>query len=249
MTGLVFLSLAALAASPSGASARQKPYADPGKESPYPTPPAPASPAPPATAGELSGWLARLAGETRPDVALDARLVRRLNVTRVGGGGDLALLMRDARPGWPSALRRAPFAAERARVEGLLPEAAKRARAGAKGSDGDARDLTRSAESLSKELVEQVAELTPTEYVQAKRFLERIERTAAALRAADVRQALAAADGLQKGVKTVAGLAAYLQRERLTLTPPLAGDEDAYLDLRRAITGYANGQPTRPAGK
>ncbi len=239
-----------LAAGPSAAPAHGNASTDPEppKASPYPTPALPASPDPGKLTGELNDRLRELRGAARPDVPVDARLLRRLNVTRAGGRGDLALLLRDARPGWPPALRAPAYAAERARVEALLPAGARRARAG-EGAAESARDLKRSVDSLLGTLRDRINDVSPAEYVEARRFLDRLKGAAEALRGADVRRELAAADGLSKGVKTVAGLAAYLDRERLALTPPLPGDEEAYRELARAVSAYATKEPVRPAGR
>jgi hypothetical protein len=96
-----------LAAGPSADPAHGNASADPEppKASPYPTPALPASPDPGKLTGELNDRLRELHGAARPDVPVDARLLRRLNVVRAGDRGDLALLLRDARPGWPPALR------------------------------------------------------------------------------------------------------------------------------------------------
>jgi hypothetical protein len=76
---------------------------------------------------ELNDGLVRLRGANRPDVAVDARLLRQLNVTRSGAECDPALLLRDAHAAWPPAFRKPTYADDRARIEKLLSDGAKRA--------------------------------------------------------------------------------------------------------------------------
>jgi hypothetical protein len=111
-----------------------------------------------------------------------------------------------------------------------------------------AADLDLLSKTLDERLLKQVTDLTPQEFVDGRRFVSRLHGAAAALRSPDIKATLAAAEAMPERVKTVAGLVDYLVRERLRLTPPLAGDEGAYRELGSATSIYS-GSPRKPAEK
>jgi hypothetical protein len=177
-------------------------------------------------------------GQAGPDVPLSAELFGHLHVMRAGGAGDVGLLRRAGRLPWPEALRAPAFEADRKRVSVLLPEGLKQAREGKVRAE-TVRELGRSVEGLGKELVNQVAELSPSQYIAAKRFHLRLEGAVAVLGEKDVQGLLEAADGLAGGGRTVAKLVRYMGDKGLRFAPALEGDEAAYAELQRAFAAYA----------
>jgi hypothetical protein len=177
-------------------------------------------------------------GQSGPEVPLDAGLLGRLNVTRAEAGGDVGLLRKAGRLPWPRALQDPAFAAPRQRVDALLPEAVKQAREGKPRAE-TGRELGQALDGLGRELANQVNELTPTQYIEAKRFHKRLEAAAAALAGKDARGLLEAADGLAVRGRTVDRLVRYMREQGLRFAPALEGDEEAYLALERAFAAYA----------
>jgi hypothetical protein len=197
---------------------------------------------------DLNARLAQLRDAAGPEAALDARLVRRLNVTRPGNNMDPALLLRDGRVEWPKSLRDPAYADGRKQVDALLSELAKRAR-----GDGvtvqQARDFADAIKVLNDLLLKQIADISPGEYVESKRYLNRLDAVRQILRAPDLRAVLDAADRLHAKVRTMGGLLKFLDSERLELTNPLPGDEDAYRQLDRALRAYAKKPAEAARGK
>jgi hypothetical protein len=174
------------------------------------------------------------------DVPLDARVVQAVNVTRGQGTGSLAMLRTGKGLRWPVALQAGVFEAARKRVETALPQAAKQAEAG-KVPPATVEDLRTAVARLRQVLGEQINEYTPTEYIEAARFLARLDDTARALQAPDVHDYLIATREV-RAAKTVAELVRYMADHRLQFAPATPGGEEAYQTLYGAVTDHSRGR-------
>jgi hypothetical protein len=197
----------------------------------------------------LNAWLLKLQDLPEkgagPRVALDARLLVRINVTRIDGNGGLALLRKGGQLDWPATLKGAAFDAERVRVDSLLPDAVKQAKEG-EVKPRTVEQLNQAREKLVGSLADGVNDLTPSQYIEARRFLYLLGDALKVLQEKDVRGTMAAAAGLPGKCKTVAELAQYMTDSKLRFAPALGGDEAAYVELERALGTYARGALSRP---
>jgi hypothetical protein len=192
---------------------------------------------------DLNARLRRLKGVDRPDVPLDAAVLRKVSVSRRGSGWDLGPLMRGGQWQWPTALRAPAFASERTEVNEILPAAVKSAHAAPAGGAGSVKSLRAAIETMHKVLRARAGDYKVPDYSEANRFLTRLESASQALLWPDATKDLAAADALAVSVKSVAELIAYMDQNRQELKAPLPGDEEAYQQLDRALAAYD------PAGK
>jgi hypothetical protein len=137
------------------------------------------------------------------------------------------------------------YASERSEVDETLPKAVKSARATPAGGAGSVKSLKAAAEALRKVLRDRASNYKVPEYFEANRFLMRLDSAAQALLWPDATKDLAAADALAGSVKTVAELVAYMEQNRQELTAPLPGDDEAYLQLSRALAAYGPAKKTK----
>jgi hypothetical protein len=184
-------------------------------------------------------WKRQARGEVGPDAPVPAGLLGHLNVVRAGAAGDVALLRRAGRLPWPKTLQAATFEAARKRVDAALSGAAKQAKEGELRAAA-VREAGQAVEGLGQELANQINELTPTQYIEARRFHKRLETTAAALADQDVRQQIKEADELAVRGRTVAKLVRYMADKGLEFAPAVEGDEASYVQLHRIFAAYAD---------
>ncbi len=186
--------------------------------------------------------LAREQGRGRrgPHIDLDEALLRRISVAPEGAGGSMGLL-RDggADLPWPASLRRAEFGTARKALEQALSQAVQEARTKGRISYAVHQNVLTAQTRLSEALDRKVKELTPTEYVQARRFLNQLNEPIKALshvKAGNFFNQKWTARG-----KTVAELVEHVSREGLKIAPAAPGDEEAYRKLLNALTAYDAG--------
>jgi len=211
----------------------------PGQQNPYTQRPVPIAEASQPSNAKLNARLAELKairakGGVVPEKDLDAKLLRRINVMRIKDGVDLSLLRISGPLPWPSTLQASAYAAGRKQVETLLPEAAKQLKKG-EFKEQTISDLTRAVNGLGEKLNQEINEMPPTEFLEARRFLRGLKETAEVLRKPNVRELYAENEDLAKECNTVASLLRYLEKKELQFALPSPGDEAAYRELERAL--------------
>ncbi len=213
----------------------------------FPAGPAPASPLPDIHGGkalnDLLDYLkARQGKDSLPAKDLPPSLLGHINVTTAEGGHH-GVLKHAGRLPWPEALRDRGYAAERKRVEQLAVEAVAQAKSDGRLQEPTVRELTAAVDGLRKRLTEQINELTPAQYIEAKRFLNSVGAGCKALERKDAanffNQTYAA-----KG-RTVAELVQYMTDNRLRFAPAVPGDEAAYQALYAALQATARALPQK----
>lgn len=201
------------------------------------------------SAEALNGLLAEIgklpAGNARVELKEDAR--RRINVSR-GNGRDIGLLKHAKRLGWPMVLRQAEYKTARDQVDALLPRAAEQARKG-KVDAAILTDLSKSEETMQQQLMEQVGDISPIQYIEAKRFLVRLGRLLKTLAEPDVDVYFKLTDQLAARGKTVDELVKFMTEKKLLFAPAVEGDEDAYVVLHKALLAYRTGLRRNAPGK
>jgi hypothetical protein len=120
-------------------------------------------------------------GELRgPLVPLDEETLRHINLTTgttVAGSG----LFRDGgKLQWPFALSKPQFAGERATIDQLAPHIVKEAVSGGI-NDSTLSDLNTAVESLRNKVDDAVKELSPSQYIQASRYVTELKNTVRAM--------------------------------------------------------------------
>jgi len=162
-------------------------------------------------------------------------VVSRISVTDGTNTGVLSQLGRTDRTQWPFALRAPDFKKEREQIDRLMGDAMGQARSG--GAEfNTVRDIQGSIERMQDELRNQIKEMTPNDYIQSKRFLNDLARTARALgepNAADM-----VSGKWQPDVATVDQLVASMTKRGVQFAPARRGDEAAYSALFQALRAF-----------
>jgi RNA polymerase sigma factor (sigma-70 family) len=194
----------------------------------------------------------RAQGSSGPTVALDAVVLKRINVAAGRRAGNVGLLKNEGKLTWPPALLSAklPPRAEdlRQHINALLPDAISQAVNGRV----DARvlqELHHSLGALQASLAEAVSRIPPNQYIEARRFLNNLDEGLRAL--AQPQVGLYFTDKYAAKGRTVPELVEYMTQEGLVFAPAVAGDEAAYVALHRALAAYevaARGQSRSERG-
>jgi hypothetical protein len=171
-----------------------------------------------------------------PPINLDDDTLRHLNVTGFQGKGNPGLLKNEGRLNWPLALRGPQFKAERELLNDLAPSVYDQAIAGR--VDGTTLEsMTNAVKKLSQTLAENIKDLTPAHYSEARRFLSNFDDALALLR-----QPGAGDYFTQKAPKgkTILDLVQHMSSKGLQFAPATAGDEPAYVAVHRALAALAS---------
>jgi hypothetical protein len=221
----------------------QNPYQN-GPQNPYgPNPYAHREPATKIWSGAmLNNELQTLKGRLRkggaiPNTPVDAKLLSQVNLARGEKGINLGLLRYADKLAWPTALKQAPFAADRNTIEKTLPDAANQARKGP-AVQSATEPLRLAAKRLSRRLDDQVGELTPIQFMEARRFLTQMQVAIDELHDPDVTTLFELQEQLIR-CKTLAGLIAFMTEEKLEFGPCVAEGRTAYQDLHRILRDTA----------
>jgi hypothetical protein len=171
-------------------------------------------------------------GTVTSTVALEPELLRQVNVT-TGSGGNVTILRGKSWQNWPRALLTPDGAPARQQLDQLIPQALRQAQAGAGVDPTVLRKSEEALAGLQTGLVRQVNDLTPAEYIEAKRYLYQMTEAVKALQqpnAANLLDGRSAPRG-----RTVEELVKHMSGQGLRFGPALPGDESSYLKLYEAL--------------
>ena len=138
---------------------------------------------------------------------------------------------------WPETLKAGTYETERTRIEKRIPQAVDQAKKGEVAA-AVTGELSTALKKLHERLDEHVDELTPDQFLEAKRYLRRLDWAVKALRQKRVRDYFTAVVEIPVKCPTVRDLVQYLTEKKLRFAPAVMGDETAYVDLHKAMTEY-----------
>lgn len=180
-------------------------------------------------------------------VPLAEDVLKHINLTAgTGGTGSVALFKSESLQ-WPTALLRPEFEKEVKVLNARIPDAKSQARLNGSVEVGTLDEIKKNTERLHDTLVKNVSEMTPSDYIEAKRYLNMLSDAVKALSDPNVGKYLTGAFGA-KG-KTVAELVSNMtQGQGLEFAPATPGDEPAYRALYQALLtyDYTLSQPAAP---
>jgi hypothetical protein len=171
---------------------------------------------------------------------LDEELLRRINVTAGKSPGNVGLLKNDGKLNWPVAIRslkpRDKIDDLRRQISSLLPETINQAVNG-KVDPMSLKELIRATDEMQDLLTQNVTNLPPGQYMDAKRFLSGLDDGVKLLQQPDA--GLYFTQKYTARGKTVPELVQNMTKTGLLFAPAVAGDEAAYVALHRALVAYA----------
>jgi hypothetical protein len=178
-------------------------------------------------------------GAVGPEVRLDGAALQRVNVVSGAAAGSAGLL-RTSRLDWPALLGQDQFEEDRARVEGLVAEAAAQAAVGRvqgrtlQELDDALARLERKLRALTRTTPDE--DMRPSELVRANRFVGQLRDTRRLLQEPDA-GAYVRGQYAARG-QTAAELVQSMTRQGLRFAPATGGSEAGYLALHRALAAY-----------
>jgi hypothetical protein len=178
-----------------------------------------------------------------PQVILDEDVLKKINVTSGKSNGNVGVLKSVAegrRLNWPLALLDLQPAEKNAEMrkeaEALAQEAVQQAING-KPDANILKQLNGLVKEMNGTLQKNSSEITPSQYIEAKRFLNNFGDALEVLRQPEAgnyfTQKYAA-----KG-RTVNDLVKYMTEQGLQFAPAVSGEEAAYVSLQRAMANYS----------
>jgi len=192
------------------------------------------------------------ASTRKPSIPLDPELLSRIKFTDGRNKGDVTLFAQGPKIDWPFALQGQEFKQNRAKVESLSAAVVRQAQAGDV-DVGTIKSIQGITLAMQADLKSQVEELTPSDYMTAKAFLNDLYKGARGLAEPNASAALSRS---KPQVSTVDQLVAMMTRQGLRFAPAKDGDEAAYTSLYQSLRAYDAGtsqmvaqSPPRPIGR
>lgn len=175
-------------------------------------------------------------GRRGPTIPLDEETLKSINVTTGANTGSLGVLRDNGRLHWPLELTRSDYEQERRRLDDLAAKAYRQA------TDGTVdpnvlQEMNNAIDSLQTRLRRSVADVSPSDYMKARRYLSDLDSAVRVLEDPNAskyaNRKLAAKGG------TVSDLVSEMTNQGLRFAPAVAGDEGAYVALHRALASYS----------
>jgi hypothetical protein len=201
---------------------------------------------------DLEGMHAR--GASIREVRLAPEVLEHLNVTPTAGDANFALLKDGGKLRWPMAWHRQPLAAASAERRTALESALQDVLTQAKKEPPDpdrVNELRRDLKGLQRLLKDKIADVSPSTYIEAHRYLTQLDGALKVLERGEATRYVNGAYTLDPAkIKTVPDLVAFMAEKGLRFAPAVASDESAYQALHRALVAcdVGNAPPEAAAG-
>jgi hypothetical protein len=174
-----------------------------------------------------------------PNVGLAESTLEHVNVTGGTSAGNVGLLKDGVKLAWPETLQEARFATVSKRLTRNLQLAVSTLKDHEPVPSATMKDVRGDFRALNDKLNESADDLSPSQYIEARRFLNQLGASIKAL--ADPRAANYFDDAWKARGKNVAELVAHLTWEGLTFAPAAPGDEPGYRALYQALRAFEGG--------
>lgn len=166
------------------------------------------------------------------DMVLDSQILGRIRFCSLKGE-DGRLLSYEHNLRWPEFLKSDSFDQPRQRVEQLFAQTVQQARCKERVDVDKVQDLKAQLGQMSNILKSAVAEITPIQYIQARRFLNYLDEGVKLLEDPQVGRHVA--QFRVAGARTVRELLQHMNTQALQFAVAPPGEEDAYLQLYQML--------------
>jgi hypothetical protein len=175
-------------------------------------------------------------GARGPTIPIDPGIVKQLVVTTGKDNGNIGLLKDVNSLEWPEALDGQPAQKD---LNQLLQDATAEAAAKGKAPAKMVTQINKLTEALDTDLSQKYrkSQLDTADFLEGKRFLDRVREAATALKQPGVGKMLAGTMGPQGD--TVDEIVSSMSSKGLTFAPCQPGHENAYVAVHRAFVNYA----------
>jgi hypothetical protein len=174
-------------------------------------------------------------GQFGPDVPLPPDVLRHINVTTGTTYGGVGVLRDGGKLTWPFTLRQPIFDDQRNTLSKLFVQAVQQAPSGQ--IDITLLDnLGKSLKELQRAVDARVDDLSPSQYIEASRYVRELKSGYQVLQSSDVAKYFRPSWTPQG--TTVGALIQQMTKEGLTFAPATSGDETYYTSLHRSLVDY-----------
>ncbi|HWG47885.1 MAG TPA: hypothetical protein VN688_34295 [Gemmataceae bacterium] len=181
---------------------------------------------------------AQTRGTVGPDVPLAPDVLKHINLTTGTTYGGTGLLKDGGKLSWPYALRQSMFDTERTTLNEQMRQAVKQAQSG-EVSVEVLNDVGASLKQLGTTIDAHVADLTPSQYIQATRYVRELKESYKVLQQNDVAKYFRPERTAQGS--TVAELVRQMTQQGLRFGPAVSGEETYYTSLHQSMVDYDMG--------
>jgi hypothetical protein len=185
-------------------------------------------------------------GVRGPNISLDEDMLKRINLTS-GVGGSIGILKDGGKLQWPLPLQNKEFDESRKRMDGYTVELVKGLKFNNAPDVATLKDMQADLKRLNDSLTKNVGDLSPTQFIEAKRYLNHLEDAIKALQDPNVGNFFTQ-KWSAKG-KTVAELIKHMSDQGLRFAPAAPGDEPSYRGLYQAFNAFDAGVAQLTAGR
>jgi hypothetical protein len=168
---------------------------------------------------------------------IDRGVLGHLNLTN--GKGHAGIFRNQGRLEWPQELQTSTYQDERKLLDASIPVALREVVNGTV-NPRTLEDLNRLTLALRQKLKARVAEIAPSSFVEAGRFLDYLEEGLRLLNQPKAVEQLAATLGDKD--MSIGQVVQYMRDNALRFAPAMTGDEPAYVAMHRALVGYHSGR-------
>ncbi len=176
-----------------------------------------------------------------PNLPLDEDALKHINLT-TGTSGNIGMLKDDGKLSWPLPLQEAQFTESRDRLTRNLRHAV----SDLKGKDAvqtpTLKDINNDFKTLTDKLSDSANELSPAQYIEAKRYLNQLSSAIKAL--SDPKANNYFNNTWNAKGRNAAELVAHMSKEGLIFAPAAPGDEGAYSGLYQVLRAFEAGVQT-----
>jgi hypothetical protein len=184
-------------------------------------------------------------GTKGPSVPLDPEVLQSINLTPADSRANAGLLKDGGKLQWPPSLQAAELNDNRTRLSRTMEEAFQKLKfnPNAPVPPGLVKDMQTDLGRLSEQLNDSVGDLSPSQYIEAKRYLNQVGNAVAALSDPKVGAYFNPNQNWaqQAKISNVAELVKHLSRSGLRFAAATPGDEPAYNALYRALSDFDAG--------
>jgi hypothetical protein len=174
-----------------------------------------------------------------PDIPLDDELLKRINLVGAGSSGSVGLFKDRGRLSWPLVLQAPAYDAARTNLTVLVSDAVDQLRLNNPVSAANLRDMNADVRRMNEALLRSAGEVSPSEYIEARRYLGNLESAIKALQDPDAGNQLN--QNWLAHARNVAELVDFMAQKGLHFGPAGSGDEPAYKTLYQRLLAYDSG--------
>jgi hypothetical protein len=173
-----------------------------------------------------------------PNIPLEDETLKGINLTDGSSRGNIGLLKDGGKVNWPLPLLENQYDEARKRLSKNLMWAVQQLKEKDPLDKSTLRDIQADYKTLNERLAASVSDLSPSQYIESRRFLNQLGEAVRALE--DPKAGNYFSSWSPKG-KNVAELLNHMLKEGLKFAPATGGDEASYRSLYQALKAYEAG--------